>query len=193
MYAPQTSSTTFSIGSRDGVLLMTSLTTAPRLEPPTVAVRDSYLAGEYADMVHRGSDTTWLTAAREDFDGFVNDRLGIRERWGVPSEVFWFIAGENYVGSLVLRHQLPEDDLGGHIGYHVVRPWQMQGHATAMLGHGLVQAREVGLARVLLTVAAENAASLAVVAHNNGVPDGVNSDGQLRFWIDAPDERTEMH
>lgn len=168
---------------------MTPLAAIPRLASPTTVVRDSYLAGEHEDMVHRGADTAWLTAAREDFDSFVRERRGIRERWGVPSEVFWFTAGEHYIGSLVLRHRLPTDDLGGHIGYHVVWPWQRQGHATAMLGHGLAKARAIGLDRVLLTVEADNAPSLQVVARNNGIPDGTNTDGQLRFWIDALDER----
>ncbi|MGO2519104.1 MAG: GNAT family N-acetyltransferase [Microbacterium sp.] len=168
---------------------MTPLATSPRLASPTAEVRDSYLAGEHADMVHRGADTAWLNDARADFRRFVDDRRGVRERWGVPSEVFWFTAAQHYIGSLVLRHRLPDNDLGGHIGYHVVHPWQRQGHATAMLRHGLTKARQIGLDRVLLTVAAENVLSLRVVAHHDGVPDGTNSDGQLRFWIDARGER----
>lgn len=165
---------------------MTSLAATPTLAPPTVAVKASYLAGEHADMIHRGSDTGWLVGAREDFDRFVHDRIGIRERWGVPSEVFWYTAGELYLGSLVLRHDLPAGDHGGHIGYHVVHPWQCQGHATAMLGRGLAVASGVGMRRVLLTVEAENAASRRVIERNGGVADGTNSDDQLRFWIATP-------
>ncbi|MEU9603225.1 GNAT family N-acetyltransferase [Streptomyces sp. NPDC048057] len=165
---------------------MIVLAASPRLAPPTAKVRESYLTGEQADMVHRGSDTSWLADASRDFAQFVADRVGVRERWGVPSEVFWFTAEEHYIGSLVIRHELPEDDLGGHIGYHVVHPWQRQGHATAMLGQALPLARGLGLDRVLLTVAADNAPSLGVVQRNGGTPDGANSDGQLRFWIDTP-------
>ncbi|MGO1508604.1 MAG: GNAT family N-acetyltransferase [Microbacteriaceae bacterium] len=163
---------------------MTPLATTPRLASPTTLVRDSYIAGEHADMLHRGADTAWLSDARADFAQFVDDRRGIRERWGVPSEVFWFTADEHYIGSLVLRHRLGADDLGGHIGYHVVRPWQGQGHATAMLGHGLAKAHSIGLDRVLMTVAQDNPASQRVIAHHHGAEDGTNSDGQLRFWID---------
>lgn len=164
---------------------MTALPVPPRLASPTTAVRESYLSGEEADMVHRGSDTAWLAGASRDFDRFVEDRVGVSERWGVPSEVFWFMSGEHYIGSLVLRHQLPADDLGGHIGYHVVHPRQRQGHATTMLRQSLVKAQDVGLEKVLLTVAADNEPSLRVVGRCGGVADGTNTDGQLRFWIDT--------
>lgn len=165
---------------------MTTLTIAPSLASPSVAVEASYIAGEHADMIHRGSDTEWLIDARADFYRFVADRSGIRERWGVPSEVFWYAAGEHYIGSLVLRHELSEGDRGGHIGYHVVYPWQSRGHATTMLADGLAKAREIGLDRVLLTVAVGNVASRRVIARNGGVTDGANDDGQLRFWLDTP-------
>ena len=137
-------------------------------------------------MIHRGSDTAWLAAAGQDFDGFVADRIGVRDRWGVPSEVFWFISGKYYLGSLVLRHRLTEDAGGGHIGYHVVRPWQRQGYATSMLRQALVKANVLGIERVLLTVAPENTASLLVIQRNGGIADGTNHEGEVRYWIDTP-------
>lgn len=162
---------------------MTILSVPPQLSTPAVAVKESYLAGEHADMVHRGEGTGWLEQARRDFDGFVSARVGVRERWGVPSEVFWFISGEHYIGSLVVRHELPAGDLGGHIGYHVVHPWQRRGHAGTMLWQARSIAADLGLEKVLLTVSETNAASLTVVARAGGVADGRNDDDELRFWI----------
>lgn len=164
---------------------MIALTTPPRLAPPTTRVRVSYLTGEQADSVHRGRDTDWLADAARDFDGFVADRVGVRERWGVPSEVFWFTSDEHYIGSLVVRHEPPEDDLGGHIGYHVVRPWHRRGHATEMLRQATVIARGLGIDRLLLTVEEDNGPSLRVIEKNGGVHDRRNPDGQLRLWIDT--------
>lgn len=135
-------------------------------------------------MIHRGSDTEWLAAASEDFDGFVADRVGVRERWGVPSEVFWYVSGDYYLGTLVVRHRLIEGEVGGHIGYHVVYPWQRHGHATAMLREGLGKLPPLGIDRALLTVATDNLASMTVIERNGGVEDGVNQDGEVRFWID---------
>ncbi|WP_394253517.1 GNAT family N-acetyltransferase [Arthrobacter pityocampae] len=114
------------------------------------------------------------------------DRVGVRQRWGVPSELFWFTSGEYYLGSLVIRHQLTDDEGGGHIGCHVVHPWQRQGHATQMLRDALPKCSALGIERALLTIAPENAASLAVARRNGGVADGMNDEGELRFWIDTP-------
>jgi predicted acetyltransferase len=164
---------------------MIELPMPPTLSQPSVLVKASYLVGEQADMLHRGSDTAWLQAASRNFDAFVADRVGVRKRWGVPSELFWFTSGEYYIGSLVIRHQLTDDEGGGHIGYHVVYPWQRQGHATQMLRDALVKCSALGIESALLTTAPENNASLTVVRRNGGVDDGVNDEGELRFRIDT--------
>ncbi|OUZ12139.1 GNAT family N-acetyltransferase [Aeromicrobium sp. PE09-221] len=163
---------------------MIALSETPRLVEPTTAVRISYLTGEQADMRARGSDTSWLTAASTDFDGFVADRVGVRQRWGVPSTLFWFVSGEHYLGTLVVRHRLTEDQGGGHIGYHVVQPWQHRGHATRMLAQGLVIARSAGVDDALLTVDPANEWSRRVIIANGGAPEeGLNHEGEQRFWI----------
>ncbi len=38
-------------------------------------------------MIHRGESTDWLREASLDFESFVAQRVGVRERWGVPSEL----------------------------------------------------------------------------------------------------------
>lgn len=164
---------------------MIELALPPALRPPSASVKTSYLVGEQADMLHRGSETAWLRDASRDFDAFVADRTGVRERWGVPSELFWYTSGEYYLGSLVIRHRLTDDEGGGHIGYHVVYPWQRKGHATRMLHDALARCADLGIDRALLTVAPDNAASLEVVRRNGGVADGVNHEGELRFWADT--------
>ena len=164
---------------------MIRLIEPPRLVWPTEEVRVSYLLGEQADCLLRGTPVQWLEAASEDFAGFVAVRRGVQVRWGVPSTVFWYVSGEYYLGTLVIRHQLTPElaESGGHIGYHVVAPWRRQGHATRMLAAGLAQCRRLGLDRVLLTCAADNEPSRRVILANAGVPDG-HRDGQDRFWID---------
>jgi predicted acetyltransferase len=162
---------------------MITLPEPPRLVPPTTDVRISYLTGEQADKRVRGEDTDWLAAASEDFDGFVGDRTGVRERWGVPSTLLWYIAGPHYLGTLVIRHRLLPDGVGGHIGYHVVLPWQHQGHASRMLAEGRLRAARLGIERALLTVAPENEWSRKAVLRNGGVADGRNSEGEDRFWL----------
>lgn len=151
---------------------------------PTVAVRTSYLVGEQADCRYRGAPTDWLATASVDFAAYVASGHGVRTRWGVPSTVFWYVSGEYYLGTLVLRHRLTPElaTAGGHIGYHVVFPWQRQGHATRMLAAGLAECRRLGISRVLLTCAPDNEPSRKVILSNGGVPDG-RQHGEDRFWI----------
>jgi predicted acetyltransferase len=52
-----------------------------------------------------------------------------------------------------------------------------------MLREAVRKCAALGIERVLLTVAPENEASLTVVCRNGGVADGVDSQGELRFWI----------
>ena len=168
---------------------MITLPVLPRLIPPTTDVRTSYLVGEQADCLLRETDTDWLAPASEDFERFVADRLGVRTRWGVPSTLFWWVAGEYYLGSLVVRHQLDgelKDEAGGHVGYHVVAPWRRQGHATRMLAAALPECRALGLERVLLCCAPDNIGSRRAILANGGEPDG-HRHGEDRFWIDLTD------
>lgn len=157
----------------------------PRLVWPTQEVRVSYLVGEQADCLLRGTPTQWLEAASQDFAGFVAVRRGVQVRWSVPCTIFWYVSGEFYLGTLVIRHRLSPElaEAGGHVGYHVVAPWRRQGHATRMLAAGLTQCRGLGLDRVLLTCAADNEPSRRVILANGGVPDGQRR-GEDRFWID---------
>jgi predicted acetyltransferase len=163
---------------------VTDLAEKPHLVWPTTAVRDSYLSGERIDLTELGTSTAGLDEGAEDFDAYVEKRRGVRIRWGVPSTVFWYVSGEHYLGTLVVRHRLtPElEEVGGHVGYHVVKPWQRQGHATRMLGAGLEECRRLDLDRVLVTCAVDNEPSRRVILTNGGVPDG-RSQGEDRFWI----------
>ena len=164
---------------------MITLPEEPRLAWPTTAVRMSYLTGEQADCLLRGTDTKWLGPASEDFDAFVAERRGVLTRWDVPSTVFWYVSGEHYLGTLVVRHELTDEltDAGGHVGYHVVAPWRGQGHAKAMLAAGLAECRKLGLPRVLLTCTQDNGPSRRVILANGGQPDDRRESGEDRFWI----------
>lgn len=163
---------------------MDELDPPPRLVAPTTSVRASFLAGERADLPPGGDPSGWLDEAYRDFDAFVARRRGIQRRWGVPCTTFWYVSGEDYLGTLIVRHRLTPElaEVGGNIGYHVVTPWRRRGHATRMLAAGLVECRRMGLRRVLLTCAAGNEPSRRVIVANGGVHDG-RTRGEDRFWI----------
>jgi GNAT superfamily N-acetyltransferase len=114
------------------------------------------------------------------------DRVRVAEaRCGHRSALLDVAAGEHYLGTFVIRHNLPAELLaaGGHVGYHVVAPCRRQGHATRMLAAGLAECRRLGLHRVLLTCGADNEPSKKVILANGGQPDRTIGD-ELRYWID---------
>lgn len=170
--------------SRGSIELVITLPVPPLLVEPTTTVRMSYLTGEQADCLLRGTNTDWLGPASEEFDQFVAARQGVTRQWNVPATIYWYVAAEHYIGSLVIRHELTDELLavGGHIGYHVVAPWRHQGHATQMLADALPIARSLGLDRVLLTCDPANEPSQRVIVANGGQPDKTLAS-ELRFWI----------
>jgi predicted acetyltransferase len=156
----------------------------PRLQPPTTAVRESWLAAERAHCAESGASDGLLIQATADFAALVAVRQGTPRWWGVPTTILWYISGPHYVGELVIRHELTPElaRAGGHIGYSIAPQWRRQGHATRMLAEGLQRCAELGLELVLLTCRPDNAASRRVILANGGVPDD-QADGEDRFWI----------
>lgn len=78
-----------------------------RLAPPTAAVRESFPAGEWADLAALGGPgKDWPEGAAEDFEAFVAARRGVHRRWCVPCTTYWYVAGEDYIGTLIVRHRL---------------------------------------------------------------------------------------
>jgi len=156
----------------------------PRLDWPTSAVRDSFLAGERAICEEDGTPTAWLDEAAAEFGSLVASRSLPRRRWGVPITELWYLREPDYIGTVMIRHELTpalRHD-GGHVGYHVVPRYRRQGHATAMLAAACSRCRADGMTLLLVTCRTDNVASRRVIEANGGVLDN-QSDGICRFWI----------
>ena len=99
---------------------------------------------------------------------------------------FWIVdEGDDYVGSLALRHELTPFLLreGGHIGYWVRPSARRRGHAREALRLALPLARdEVGLDRVLVTCREANEGSRRAIEANGGVYED-SRNGTRRYWI----------
>jgi predicted acetyltransferase len=156
----------------------------PHLVAPTTAVRASYIAGEGADVPRDGAVPEWLDHAEADFDAFVARRRAAREMWEVPITELWYVDGETYLGTLVIRHRLTPRLRceGGHIGYNVVSAHRRRGHATAMLAESFGHCRALGLKRLLVTCDADNLGSRRVIEANGGRLRH-EVDGIRRYWI----------
>ena len=102
----------------------------------------------------------------------------------VPQTVFWWVAGDAYLGRLSIRHRLTAHLLheGGNLGFEVRPSARGRGHATAMLAAALPLAAALGVDPARLDCEAGNVASRRVIEKNGGVLDE-ERDGALFFWV----------
>ena len=176
-------------GGMDGVRLVVP---AERWLPSyRVALEEFRAAGKTIAALH-DPDTydQWKPVI---FQQIEDRRLGrnLPEGW-VPESVFWLVDGNDYLGTGSLRHRLTPalEQFGGNIGY-AIRPsrWNM-GYGTEQLRLLLVEARALGLSKVLLTCDDSNIASARVMENNGAVlQDTIDADvdgvlhRERRYWI----------
>lgn len=158
--------------------------------PAITAYRDEFLQnGEVlhgcACLADYSDPADWLTDVLKNAH-----EETVVDGW-VPSSTLLAIRQTDHtlVGMIDIRHQLNDylAQFGGHIGYSVRRSLRRQGYASQMLALGLAYARELGLARVLLTCDKENIASAATIRSQGGLLENtVAEDGRLteRYWIE---------
>lgn len=109
----------------------------------------------------------------------------------VPQTVFWVIdeAGEA-VGLVRVRHYLNDKlrDRGGHIGYYIRPSQRGKGYATQALRLALVELRQIGEVRAMLSTDMTNLPSRRTIEANGGVLEstGLNEDSSefCRYWIE---------
>ena len=102
----------------------------------------------------------------------------------VHSSNYWIVEDGEFVGYLALRHDLTPWLLeeGGHIGFSVRPSRRRQGHARRALALALVEAKDLGLDRVLLTCDEDNDGSRLTIEGNGGVYED-SRNGKRRYWI----------
>ncbi len=102
----------------------------------------------------------------------------------VPQTVLWWVAGDEYLGRLSIRHRLTPHLLyfGGNIGFEVRPGARRRGHATAMLAAALPLAAALGIDPARVDCDVVNAASRRVIEGNGGVL-AEERDGSLFFWV----------
>lgn len=108
----------------------------------------------------------------------------------VPATFLAACVGDVLVGRISIRHELNDylAAYGGHIGYGVAPEHRRRGHATAMLGQGVIVARSLGVDSVLVTCDDDNAGSARVIEKCGGVLDSVldwpgSAVPLRRYWI----------
>lgn len=157
---------------------------SPQLIPPTSAVRDSYIVGEREMAREEGRPSAWLGDAARNFDAFVADRRAVRIMWTVPVTELWYVDGDTYIGTVMVRHELTLEleRVGGNVGYHVVPSQRRRGHATRMLAEAVRLLCAEGNDSILVTCAPDNTPSRRVIERNEGRLVGEDA-GVVRYEI----------
>lgn len=111
-----------------------------------------------------------------------------------PSTTFLCIRerDQTMVGICNIRHDLNQDYLmtiAGHIGYSIHPAERRKGYATEQLRLALLEAKKLGIDRVLVTAADWNIGSQKTILANGGVLentyyDTVDDELMLRYWIE---------
>jgi predicted acetyltransferase len=99
----------------------------------------------------------------------------------------WIVEGDDLLGAIALRHRLDDGALEvGQVGYGIRPSARGRGLATWALGQILATARAIGLDRVLIVCADDNAASARVIERHGGVLEGVRDTAlgpARRYWV----------
>ncbi len=109
--------------------------------------------------------------------------IGLKEGY-VPQTIYWFYVDDRPVGFLKLRHALTDylKNHGGHIGYGVAPKERGKGFGAKMLELGLVEARKLGINKILITCNSDNLASQRVAEKNGGVLTE-KTEKSCYYWI----------
>lgn len=110
----------------------------------------------------------------------------------VPAITYLYTETERniIVGIVNIRLALNDylEQFGGHIGYSIHPDYRGFGYGHAQLKAALIQARELGLNRVLITCDDDNLASSKVIEAQGGVLENIVEHpdyGDIRrYWID---------
>lgn len=164
---------------------------------PTEELESEYLAMHRECQEHPDPYTSYaLSPAPTDFPAFVQklkneaEGIGLPEGY-VPQSNYWLVRnGRELIGEIRLRHRLTPalEDFGGNIGYMIRPTERRKGYGTLMLRMVLEKAREIGLARALVSCDPANVGSAKVIRNNGGVlaSEGISREmGQhvSRYWI----------
>ena len=149
-----------------------------RLIEPTLELEAEFLS--MAEEFIAEGDTAcakMYAEAAQDFSAYVRKLLDVAEGMNLPDgwvrgSTYWLVRnGCEILGSTRLRHNIETEYLkyyGGHIGYDIRPSQRGNGYGTAALVLTLEKARQLGLARLLLTCSANNAASRRIIEKCGG-------------------------
>lgn len=92
----------------------------------------------------------------------------------LPTSTFRLMDGDSEIGMLQLRHRPSHaadvpPDFANHIYYEIAEPNRGRGYGKQILALGLMEAAELRMTEVVITVMRSNPASQRIIESNGGV------------------------
>ncbi len=168
-----------------------------KLVIPTEEYKEQVLSYK-AEFLENGDDMAGTSGLRhaETFEAWLARDISTRSEKTVPEGRVpaWTYLAINEAGRLVgminVRYRLTPQLLqyAGNIGYSIRKCERRKGYATEMLSLALIEAKKLGLDRVLITCDKSNIASAKTILKNGGVLENELrlDDGEIvqRYWIE---------
>ena len=127
-----------------------------------------------------------------DFDKYLSTiEIKVETEKYVPGSTFFALDVDRniFVGAVNIRHYLNENLLnyGGHIGDGIRPSERRKGFGTEMIRLALLEAKKLGIDKVLMTCDKNNIGSRKTITNNGGVLENEvrQPDGEIlqRYWI----------
>lgn len=171
-----------------------------KLVVPSVEYKDSYINAviefqKEKDSKISGYQELSIKDLEVDFEGHIKKLLNLSQNYDipkgfVPTTVFWIVKGRKFIGRVQIRHVLDEYffKYGGHIGYNVRPSERRKGYGTKALELGLIEAKKLGIQKVLVTCDNNNLPSKKIIEANGGVFENAVEISptlplKLRYWF----------
>ncbi|MCA9883578.1 MAG: GNAT family N-acetyltransferase [Anaerolineaceae bacterium] len=168
---------------------------------PFLALPSTQYKSSFIDAVHEFiKEDRWRgwkpSLLRSEFESYVENVLLMETdppAGFVPQTTYWMIADDQYVGRTSIRHHLNAslETFGGHIGYEVRPSMRRMGYGTLMCRLVIVEARKLGIDRILITCDDDNIGSQKIIEANGGILQDKVDNGRpaltRRYWIEAPE------
>lgn len=166
----------------------------PILARPSSQYKDSFIAAA-REFIAEGTWHGWKPSILEaEFDDYITNLLNLESdppQGFVPQTSYWLIAnGSDYAGRVSVRHYLNPslEKFGGHIGYEIRPSMRRKGYGKLMCRLALVEARKIGIERILITCDDDNIGSQHIIEANGGVLQDKIDNGRStltrRYWIE---------
>src|SRR3989344_2195211 len=154
---------------------------------------------DYSKALEESKDEVGVTILRkpkegESFEEFVkkikseSKGLNLPESW-VPATELWLADNNVFIGYVNIRHSLTEHllNIGGHIGYWIRPSKRHMGYGKKLLALSLLEAKKLGISKVLVTCDDTNIGSRRIIEDNGGILENIVENGKdhplkRRYW-----------